>query len=125
VKDYVAGPPELKRIQDRIDAVAGTKKYVRGQDPLLDAILAGNVEGVRQALAAGANARDSDEHNVTLVMRAAETGHAEIVRLLLAAGGDPTARDRDGRNAADRARDGLASGSPRDYALILKLLVDE
>ena len=45
--------------------------------------------------------------------------------MLLAAGADPTARDLDGRNAADRARDGLASGKARQYDLILKLLVDE
>ena len=54
-------------------------------------------------------------------MRAAEAGNAEIVRLLLAAGADPTARDRDGRNAADRARDGLAAGKARQFELILLL----
>ena len=55
----------------------------------------------------------ADEDGVTLVMRAAAAGNAEIVRLLLAAGADPTARDRHGRNAADRARDGLADGRTR------------
>jgi len=58
-------------------------------------------------------------------MRAAATGNAETVRLLLAAGGDPTARDRFGRNAADRARDGIAAGTPKPFDLILKLLTDE
>jgi len=125
IQDYVAGPPRLKELEDRIDEVAGTKKYVRGQDPLLEAILVGNVDIVRGQLAAGANARATDENKVTLVMRAAETGHAEIVRLLLAAGADPTARDRYGRNAADRARDGVASGEPRQFEIILRLLTDE
>jgi ankyrin repeat protein len=92
---------------------------------LLDAILASDVDAVRARLAAGADARAADDRRVTLVMRAAEVGRAEIVRLLLAAGADPTARDADGRNAADRARDGLASGERREYDLILRLLTDE
>jgi len=125
IKDYVAGPPKLKELEERIDEVAGTRKYVKGQDDLLQAILAGDVDGVRGRLAAGANARATDERAVTLVMRAAEVGRAEIVRLLLAAGADPTARDADGRNAADRARDGLAAGERREYELILRLLTDE
>lgn len=125
IKDYVAGPPRLKELENRIDEVAGTKKYVKGDGDLLEAILAGDVESVRGRLAAGANARAVDERRVTLVMRATEVGRAEIVRLLLAAGADPTARDADGRNAADRARDGLASGERREYELILRLLTDE
>jgi microsomal dipeptidase-like Zn-dependent dipeptidase len=125
IKDYVTGPPRLKELEARIDEVAGTKKYVKGQDELLEAILAGDVASVRSRLAAGANARAADDRKVTLVMRAAEVGRAEIVRLLLAAGADPTARDADGRNAADRARDGLAAGERREYELILRLLTDE
>ena len=58
-------------------------------------------------------------------MRAAAAGNAETVRLLLAAGADPTARDRHGRNAADRARDGLAAGTPKQFDLILRMLTDE
>ena len=125
IRNYVAGPPRLKEIEQRIDEVAGTKKYVSGQEPLLAAILAGNVDGVRAALGAGANARAADENRVTLVMHAAEVGNGEVVRLLLAAGADPTARDSDGRNAADRARDAMARGKARDYELIIRLLTDE
>jgi membrane dipeptidase len=125
IRDYVAGPARLKEIEQKIDEVAGTKKYVSGQDPLLAAILDANIDGVRAAIAAGASARAADEHQVTLVMRAAEAGNAEIVRLLLAAGADPTARDSDGRNAADRARDAMAKGKARDYELIIRLLIDE
>ena len=125
VVDYVAGPPKLKDFEAKIDEIAGTRKYVKGDDKLLAAILAADEPAVRSLLAGGADARAADDDRVTLVMRAAETGNAEIVRMLLAAGADPTARDRDGRNAADRARDGLASGKARQYELILKLLVDE
>ena len=125
VKDYIAGPPRLKEIEARIDEVAGTKKYVTGEGGLLEAILAGDTTGVRAALASGASARAADADGVTLVMRAAEAGELDVVKILLAAGGDPTARDRFGRNAADRARDGLASGQKKPYELILKLLTDE
>jgi hypothetical protein len=125
VMNYVAGPQKLKDLEARIDQVAGTQKYVKGEDKLEASIAAGDDAAVRSLLAAGADARAVDERRVTLVMRAAEIGNAEIVRMLLAAGADPTARDADGRNAADRARDGLASGKARQYELILKLLADE
>jgi Domain of unknown function (DUF6438) len=145
VSDYISGPQKLKDLEQRIDDVAGTRKYVfidrgairemqktgwraAGKDAdewMLRAVQAGDTEVVGALLAAGANAKAADEDQVTLVMRAAASGNAETVRLLLAAGGDPTARDRSGRNAADRARDGLASGTARQYDLILKLLTDE
>ena len=125
VQDYVAGPQKLKDIEAKIDEVAGTRKYVKGDDKLMAAIAEGDAGKVRALLADGADARAADDARVTLVMRAAETGNAEIVRLLLAAGADPAARDRDGRNAADRARDGLASGKARQFELILRLLTDE
>jgi hypothetical protein len=125
VKNYVAGPPRLKEMEERIDQVAGTLKYVKGQDKLLAAIVAGDADAVRALLDGGADAKGADDVGVTLVMRAAEVGNAEIVRLLLKAGADPTARDRFGRNAADRARDGLAANVRKDYELILRLLADE
>lgn len=145
VKDYVAGPKKLKELAERIDQVAGVKKYVfvtgeairemrksgwrpSGEDAarwMRRAIYAADTDVVGALLAAGFDAKAADERGVTLVMEAAEVGHAETVRLLLKAGADPAARDRDGRNAADRAREGLRSGAPRDYELILKLLTDE
>ena len=125
IQDYVAGPARLKQLENKIDEVSGVKKYISGADKLLDAILSSDVAALRALLASGADPKAVDADRVTLVMRAAEVGHAEAVRLLLASGADPTARDRYGRNAADRARDGLASGEPRDFALILTLLTDE
>jgi uncharacterized protein DUF6438/ankyrin repeat protein len=145
ISDYISGPQTLKDLEQRIDEVSGSKKYVavdggairdlqkagwRATDAdaarwLLAAVQSGDTDVVAALLGAGADARAADEDRVTLVMRAAASGNAETVRLLLAAGGDPTARDRRGRNAADRARDGLAAGSARPYDLILKLLTDE
>lgn len=145
IKDYFAGPKKLKELQQRIDEVAGVKKYVfitgeairemqktgwrasgdDARDWMRRAIYAADTDVVGALLGAGFDAKAADASGVTLVMLAAEIGHAETVRLLLKAGADPAARDRSGRNAADRARDGLRSGAPRDYALILKLLTDE
>ena len=125
IKDYVAGPPKLKDIETRIDEVSGVLKYVAPDRKLVQAIERGDAGGVRPLLAAGANLKVADADGVTLVMRAAAAGNAETVRLLLAAGADPTARDRHGRNAADRARDGLAAGTAKPYDLILRMLTDE
>jgi Domain of unknown function (DUF6438) len=145
VMDYIVGPPKLKDLEKRIDAVSDAKKYVfisgaairdlqktgwratgpDAEDWMLRAIYDGDADVVGALLAAGYNAKAVDENGVTLVMRAAEAGYAEPVRLLLAAGGDPAARDRAGRNAADRARDGIASRTPREYEAILKLLTEE
>jgi membrane dipeptidase len=125
IQDYVAGPPKLKDIEKKIDEVSGVRKYVAPEGRLVQAIEEGDADGVRALLATGANVRVADEDGVTLVMRAAAAGNAETVRLLLAAGADPTARDRYGRNAADRARDGLADGRPKQFKLILLLLTDE
>ena len=145
VKNYFGAPQKLKDLEKRIDEVSGAKKYVfvtgaaikdlqktgwraTGRDAagwMIRAIYAADTDVVSALLDAGFNAKAADADGVTLVMRAAEVGHAETVRLLLAAGADPTARDRSGRNAADRARDGIASGTPREYEAILKLLTDE
>jgi membrane dipeptidase len=147
IKDYVAGPRELKDMQRRIDEVSGAKQYVfisgaviremqakgwratgnDAKDWMRLAMYGPDIDVISALLAAGFDAKATD-NGETLLMRAAAIGYAETVRLLLAAGADPTARDRNGRNAADRARDGLASTRPgpaREYALILKLLTDE
>ena len=125
IQDYISGLPKLKDIEAKIDEVSGVKKYVSPEGKLVRAVETGDADGVRSLLAAGANVKVADDDGVTLVMRAAAAGNAETVRLLLAAGADPTARDRHGRNAADRARDGLAADTPKQFDLILKLLTDE
>jgi membrane dipeptidase len=159
IKDYVAGPPKLKEIEAKIEEVSGVKSYVSVSARVIQALSSngwratgedatnwlwraagdGDADVIRALLAAGANARAMrPEDGVTLVMHAAQSGDAESVRALIEAGADPTLRDRAGRNAADRARDGLqmvhahpdsnyvvATGRPRDYELILKLLMEE
>lgn len=146
IKDYVAGPRVLKDMQRRIDEVSGAKQYIfisgaairemqakgwratgdDAKDWMRRAMYGPDIDVISALLAAGFDAKAVD-NGETLLMRAASIGYAETVRLLLAAGADPTARDRNGRSAADRARDGLASksGPTREYELILKLLTDE
>ena len=145
VKNYFKAPEKLHDLENRIDAVSDAKRYVfitgaairemqktgwraTGADAaewMTRAIYAGDADVVGALLAAGYKANAADENGVTLLMRAAEAGYSEPVRLLIAAGADKTLRDRGGRNAADRARDGLASGLPRQFEAILKLLTDE
>ena len=159
IKDYVAGPPKLKEIEKKIDDVSGAKGYVsvngkaiadmrktgwratstEGTAWLWRAAATGDADVIRALLAAGADAKQvRPDDAVTLVMQAAASGDAESVRVLVEAGADPTLRDRAGRNAADRARDGIeasrthpalavveATGRPRQYELILRLLTEE
>jgi hypothetical protein len=143
IKDYVAGPPKLKEIESKIDQVSGVKQYVsqdgKGDDALWSAAADGDGAAIKALLAAGADAKQvRAEDGASLVMQAAASGDADSVRMLIDAGADPTIRDRSGRNAADRARDGIemarshpernvvqATGRPRQYELILKLLTEE
>ena len=127
IKDYCNAPPALKEIEQRIDEVSGVLRYVRDDDERLAAAIArGDAAAVKQLLASGADARARDANGVTLVMKAALSGNPEVVRLVIEAGGDRTARDLDGRNAADRVRDLLArdANDPK-LAAILRLLTDE
>jgi len=127
IKDYFNAPPALKEIEQRIDEVSGVLRYVSDVNERLEAAIArGDAAAVTQLLANGADARGRDANGVTLVMKAALAGDPEVVRLVIEAGGDRTARDLGGRNAADRVRDLLAR-DPRNakLAAILRLLTDE
>ena len=70
-----------------------------------DVPVAEGVETVRLLLARGARIDDADNRGRTPLMIAAERGHAEIVAVLIEAGADPARRDKDGKSAADLARD--------------------
>jgi hypothetical protein len=158
IMDYIAGPPKLKEIETRIDVVSKAKGYVsidgnairemqqhgwratgdEAETWLWRAAAQGDADTMKALLAAGGNARlTRAEDGLTLVMQAVTSGDADTVRVLIDAGGERTARDRGGRNAADRARDGIemmktnpergfvpATGRPKQYELILKLLTD-
>ena len=82
------------------------------------ACLAGDVEAVRQLLAAGIPAYSQDEEDgVSVLMRAAGAGQGEIVSMLLGAGAPWNALDRQGCCAGNHA---LEAG----HQLIVDALVD-
>lgn len=68
-------------------------------DAPLDRIRAGDLEGLRRSLAAGADAKAADERGVTALMYAARYGGIEAMRLLLAHGADVNATSEAGGTA--------------------------
>jgi len=63
----------------------------------------GNIEVVKQHLAAGANVNPKFVNGVTPLHRVASNGHKEIVELLIANGADVNAKDKDGWTPLYRA----------------------
>ena len=61
---------------------------------LIDAAYAGNVEAVKQHLAAGTDVNAWDKYGSTPLHKAALKGHKEIVGLLIAKGADVNAKDK-------------------------------
>ncbi len=64
------------------------------EDRLLDAAGAGDLDGVRQALADGADPNAVDDSEATAIQRAAAGGHLDVVRALVAQGVDIDAQDQ-------------------------------
>jgi ankyrin repeat protein len=64
---------------------------------------AGNIEAVKQHLAAGVDVNAKDDNGWTPLHAAAREGHKEIVELLIANGADVNAKDEDDRTALDWA----------------------
>jgi len=63
----------------------------------------GNIEAVKQHLAAGTDVDARDKEDKTPLKHAAYRGYKEIVELLIAKGADVNAKDEDGRTALDWA----------------------
>ena len=65
-----------------------------------DAATVGNIEAVKQHLAAGVDVDVKDRHGTTPLHWAA-AGHKEIAELLIAKGADVNAKDKDGETPLD------------------------
>ena len=65
----------------------------------------GNIEAIKQHLAAGTDVNEKDGDDRTPLHRAASHGHKEIVELLIAKGADVNAKDNGGNTPLDRAID--------------------
>ena len=63
----------------------------------------GNIEAVKQHLAAGTDVDAKDNYDYTPLHRAALNGHEEIVELLVAEGAEVNMREIDGRTPLDLA----------------------
>ena len=61
-----------------------------------DAAIDGNIEAVKQHIAAGADVNAKDDYGLTPLHFAAGAGHKEIVELLIAKGADVNTKDSDG-----------------------------
>ena len=70
---------------------------------LLDAAEKGNIEAVKQHLAAGADVNAKSERGRTPLHNAARWKHKEVAELLIAEGADVNAKDEDGDTPLDKA----------------------
>jgi PBP1b-binding outer membrane lipoprotein LpoB len=61
-----------------------------------DAAYDGNIEAIKQHIAAGADVNEKDEKGATPLHGAAFTGRMEVVELLIANGANVNAKDKDG-----------------------------
>jgi len=70
---------------------------------IFNAAITGNIEAVKQHLAAGTDVNAKNKIGSTPLNYAALKGHEEIAELLIAAGADVNARDKDGKTPFDVA----------------------
>jgi hypothetical protein len=83
-----------------VDTVAGAKAP---DTSIYEAANQGNIEAVKQHLAAGVNVNVKDSVGETPLHSAAIKGRKEVVKLLIAKGADLNAKDKDGETPLDWA----------------------
>ena len=72
-------------------------------DPIYDAARKGNIEAVKQHLAAGTDVNAKGDYKNTPLHHAAAAGHREIVELLITKGADVNAKNENGYTPLDEA----------------------
>jgi hypothetical protein len=103
-------------------------QFSEQDEQLFRAARHGDRAGVEQALSAGASLQHaSPVDRKTALFRAAVFGHADVVRLLLERGADPTAVGYDGRSALDvvtaareEEKDPAIAGNLDSVAIVLR-----
>ena len=68
---------------------------------LIDAAKKGDIEAVKQHLAAGTDVNGTGDLGLTVLHNAAAAGHKEITQLLIAKGADVNAKNPSGRTPLD------------------------
>ena len=82
---------------------------------IYDAVEDGNIEVVKQHLAAGTDVNSKDKDGWTSLHEAASEGHNKIVELLIAKGADVNVKNDDGKTPLD------AAASPETTDFLRKL----
>jgi len=80
-------------------AVPGNAVFQDGSTVLMGAAQAGEIEKVRELVAAGSPVNAQTRDGFTALILAVQAGHAEVVQTLLKAGADPNLRKGDGGTA--------------------------
>ena len=81
-----------------------------------DAAFEGNIEAVKQHIAAGTDVNAKGERDRTPLHEAAWNGHKEVAELLIAEGADVNAKDVDGETPVDFAEEVKDWHAPEDKA---------
>ena len=113
-----SAPPEAKPAEPVAKAAKPKPPMAKAPDiSIHDAAYKGNIEALKQHLAAGTHvdAKDDAYGGQTPLHVAANRGHKEVVELLIANGADVNAKDKQEVNAKDEK-----GFTPLDYATIRK-----
>ena len=104
-----APAPEVKPAEPVAEAAQPKPPTAKAPDiSIHDAAGEGNIEAVKQHLAAGADVNAKDDWGKTPLYVAALGGHKEIAELLIAKGADVNTKDVDGKTPLDWADDETA-----------------
>jgi hypothetical protein len=99
-----ASPTEAQPAKPVAEAATPEPPTAKAPDiSIHGAVFAGNIEAVKQHLAAGTDVNAKDKKKVTPLHLAAFRGHKEIAQLLIAEGADVNAKDFEGRIPLDKA----------------------
>ena len=92
-----APPTESKPVEPVAEAAQPEPPTVKARDiSIHDAVRTGNIEAVKQHIAAGTDVNAKDQNGKTPLHYAAWKGHKEIAELLIANGADVNAKDDKG-----------------------------
>lgn len=105
---YAAEAGRLALVRYLLSEGAGVdSRDRRSRTPLFHAVLGNQPEVVAVLLERGAAVDAADRFRDTPFIMACAKGHSEVAALLRERGADPSARNQEGRSAADRAAPGL------------------